>query len=62
MYGAGVYLAGLLAEYGVKVIAIRDDSNPGFGGSSPEPIAANLRPLGAAVRKYRADLGLASGW
>ncbi|HHV93100.1 MAG TPA: phosphoglucomutase/phosphomannomutase family protein [Firmicutes bacterium] len=60
MYGAGAgYLAGLLAEYGVKVIAIRDETNPGFGGSSPEPIAANLRPLGAAVRKYRADLGLA---
>ena len=60
MHGAGAgYLEGLLEEQGVKVIGIRSEINPSFGGSSPEPIAANLRPLASAVRKYRADLGLA---
>ena len=60
MHGAGAgYLEGLLEAHGVKVIGIRNEINPGFGGSSPEPIAANLKPLGAAVRKCGADLGLA---
>ncbi|NLA58730.1 MAG: phosphoglucomutase/phosphomannomutase family protein [Firmicutes bacterium] len=60
MHGAGAgYLETLLGERGVKVIAIRKEINPSFGGTSPEPIAANLKPLAAAVRRYRADLGLA---
>ena len=60
MHGAGAgYLDRLLEERGVKAISIRDEINPAFGGSNPEPIAANLKPLAAAVREHGADLGLA---
>lgn len=61
MHGAGAgYLDRLLEEHGIRVVRIRQEANPGFGGSNPEPIGANLEPLMAAVRRYEADMGLAT--
>lgn len=60
MHGAGRgYLDRLLEECGIKVIRVRHESKADFGGTNPEPIAANLGPLMEAVRRYQADLGLA---
>ena len=46
--GAGV-LVGLLREAGVDAREIRGAPDPWFGGLRPEPIAANMAPLQAAV-------------
>ncbi|NMB46546.1 MAG: phosphoglucomutase/phosphomannomutase family protein [Firmicutes bacterium] len=61
MHGAGVgYLDMLLEEYGVKVVRVRHEVNPGFGSTNPEPIGTNLGPLRAAVGRHKAALGLAT--
>lgn len=58
IYGAGSGYFGALL--GKQVIEIRGDANPGFGGVNPEPIEKNLVPAAEAVRRHRADIGLAT--
>ncbi|MCR4419500.1 MAG: phosphoglucomutase/phosphomannomutase family protein [Clostridia bacterium] len=61
MHGAGRgYLKELLAPTGLKVVEIRGEHNPGFGGVNPEPIERNLTPLFEAVGGLGAALGLAT--
>lgn len=59
LYAAGRgYLSDILREAGCTVHTIHDERNPLFGGSLPEPNAANLVPLGALVRETGAQIGL----
>jgi alpha-D-glucose phosphate-specific phosphoglucomutase len=61
MYGSGrKCIADMLARTRCRVHQIRGEMNPGFGGIHPEPIARYLNALGAAIRSYHADLGLAT--
>ncbi|TDA68749.1 MAG: phosphoglucomutase/phosphomannomutase family protein [Clostridia bacterium] len=61
MYGAGQgYLREFLAEDGLKVVEIRGEINPAFGGVNPEPIAKNLAALATAVREAGAVAGFAT--
>lgn len=61
MYGAGQgYLRELLTENGLKVLEIRGEINPAFGGVNPEPIAKNLAALAAAIRESGAIAGFAT--
>ncbi|MEE9201939.1 MAG: phosphoglucomutase/phosphomannomutase family protein, partial [Dehalococcoidia bacterium] len=61
MYGAGIgYMAGLLSGGRIGLSHIHQERNPAFPGLTPEPIAPNLAPLGAAVRRRHADIGLAT--
>lgn len=62
MHGAAAgYLRSLLAGGKTRVREIRSARNPSFPGmDSPEPIARNLRPLAASVRRRGADVGLAT--
>lgn len=61
MHGSGRgYLKEILTQIGVKVHEIRGDNNPGFGGMNPEPIPPNIQPLQRAVKKFSADVGLAT--
>ncbi|MBC8124786.1 MAG: phosphoglucomutase/phosphomannomutase family protein, partial [Candidatus Kapabacteria bacterium] len=58
MHGAGInFMHHLLPG----VFEIHDDYNPSFGEiDHPEPIAECLEPLSKAVRKRKADMGLAT--
>ena len=57
--GAGsVALPALLERLGVKVIKINCDGDGRFV-HEPEPLPKNLAQLGRAVKKHRADLGMA---
>ncbi|MDD2553611.1 MAG: phosphoglucomutase/phosphomannomutase family protein, partial [Desulfotomaculaceae bacterium] len=59
-HGAGVgYLENLLMHAGASVTAIRDYSDPLFGGSLPEPTATSLSQLKERVINDGAHLGLA---
>ncbi len=61
MHGAtGDLLAAPLAELGFEVRLLHDADNPGFGGISPNPIAAHLGELAHLVRTGAATLGLAT--
>jgi len=61
MYGAGIgYFGRLLSGGDIKLIEINDQRDPDFGGIQPEPIAANLASLSAAVKEQQADVGLAT--
>jgi alpha-D-glucose phosphate-specific phosphoglucomutase len=61
MYGAGAgYLKRVLGGGNVKLTEINGRRNPLFPGIRPEPIAVNLAKLSAAVRKQRANAGLAT--
>ncbi|MEK7848608.1 MAG: phosphoglucomutase/phosphomannomutase family protein, partial [Chloroflexota bacterium] len=61
MYGAGRgYLAELLGKGRIELSHIHHQRNPAFPGLTPEPIAPNLAPLGAAVRRRHAHIGLAT--
>jgi len=42
-----------------NIIAINNRRDPFFGGINPEPVRKNLLSLEAAVKKHRADIGLA---
>ncbi|HCU23390.1 MAG TPA: hypothetical protein DF383_00090 [Deltaproteobacteria bacterium] len=58
IYGAG---GGFFQKLlGKQVVEIRGEENPAFGGVNPEPIEKNLAPAIAAVRKFRAHIGLAT--
>ena len=56
MHGCG----GHLLEELVGGTTIRAERDPFFGGINPEPIAKNLGALGVAVKKTRAQVGLAT--
>ncbi len=50
LYGAGQsYLADTLREFGVEVVEIHGERNPGFGGLHPEPIPPWTDQAAAAV-------------
>ncbi len=61
MYGAGAgYLKTLLGGGNIEVVEINGERNPLFPGIRPEPIAANLAKLSAAVKEQGASVGLAT--
>ena len=62
MHGAGAgYLKALLDGGNLVVTHTQDERNPSFPGMErPEPIAQNLKVLGAAVRRRKAATGLAT--
>ncbi len=61
MYGAGAgFFKMLLGNGAIELIEINKERNPLFPGIQPEPIAANLAKLSAAVKKQGADAGLAT--
>lgn len=60
MHGSGSgYLKALISRLGLEVHALREERNPYFGGTNPEPIAENLQPLIHAVRHLKAHIGIA---
>jgi alpha-D-glucose phosphate-specific phosphoglucomutase len=62
MHGAGAgYLKTLLSGGSLVLTQTQNERNPSFPGmEQPEPIAQNLRVLGAAVRRRKAAAGLAT--
>ena len=61
MHGCGGYiLEELLRNTSCTVQTIRGNPDPLFGGINPEPMMPQLEPLGEAVRKSGADVGLAT--
>ncbi len=62
MHGAGAgYLRRLLAGDKTRIWEVRSARNPAFPGMhNPEPIPRNLSPLRQAVRRHRAQVGLAT--
>jgi len=61
MYGCGGnLLESLLDESACRVQTIRATRDPLFGGINPEPIGKNLGALCEAVKKARAQIGLAT--
>src|SRR5947207_3936444 len=61
MHGCGGYiLEELLRETSCTVQTIRGNPDPLFGGINPEPMMPQLEPLGDAVRKSGAAVGLAT--
>ena len=61
MHGTGERLIeGLLNGGRCRVETIRAETDPLFGGEAPEPIASHLRELQVAVRRRRADVGIAN--
>jgi len=61
MYGAGIgYFGRLLSGGAIQLTEINGERNPNFPGIQPEPIAANLAKLSAAVKEQKADVGLAT--
>lgn len=61
MYGAGMgYSSDILRQHGCQVLAIHEIRDPLFGGSLPEPTAAQLQELIGLVRSEGAELGLAN--
>ncbi|MFB6250474.1 MAG: phosphoglucomutase/phosphomannomutase family protein [Halobellus sp.] len=61
MHGSGRGVTDeLLRSAGADVVCVRDDRDPEFGGTPPEPSAENLGPLVRAVERHDADLGVAN--
>jgi alpha-D-glucose phosphate-specific phosphoglucomutase len=61
MHGAGnKIIERLLTSEKCRVITIRGQPDPTFGGANPEPIIQNLTPLMQAVVTQRANIGLAT--
>ncbi len=61
MYGSGQgYLPQMLSGGRLRVVELHGEHNPLFPGiGAPEPIGRNLGPLMEAVRREKADVGLA---
>jgi alpha-D-glucose phosphate-specific phosphoglucomutase len=60
MHGSGRgVIKGILKGTGCEVTEIRNEMNPGFGGTHPEPIARNLGALAGAISTGMGDFGLA---
>ena len=62
MHGAGAgYLRRLLVGGKTQIWEVRSARNPAFPGMhNPEPIPRNLSPLRRAIRRHRAQVGLAT--
>jgi alpha-D-glucose phosphate-specific phosphoglucomutase len=61
MYGSGrKCIADMLARTRCRVVEIRGEMNPGFGGIHPEPVERYLSALAAAIQAHHADVGLAT--
>ena len=61
MHGSGRGVTDeLLRSAGAEVLNVRDDRDPEFGGTPPEPSTENLGPLVNAVERHGADLGVAN--
>ena len=61
MHGSGRGVVDdLLRSAGAEVVSIRDDRDPEFGGTPPEPSTENLQPLVDAVDAHDAELGVAN--
>ena len=61
MHGTGGRLIERLLRGGrCRVVTLHADPDPLFGGHAPEPIAAHLTALSAAVRSHRGTLGIAN--
>ncbi|MES2201188.1 MAG: phosphoglucomutase/phosphomannomutase family protein [candidate division FCPU426 bacterium] len=61
MHGAGRGCTeAVLARAGVHPLVLRATRDPLFGGDSPEPAEGHISLLTAAVRKHKAQLGLAT--
>jgi len=61
MHGSGRGVTNALLEAaGAEVVTLRDERDPEFGGTPPEPDRANLEGLELAVEEYDADLGVAN--
>ena len=60
MHGSGGRVMESLLAGQPRVQTIRADRNPLFGGVNPEPIEKNLAALCDAVKKSRAQIGLAT--
>ncbi len=61
MYGSGrKCIADMLARTRCRVMEIRGEMNPGFGGIHPEPVGHYLSALAAAIQAHHADIGLAT--
>lgn len=61
MYGSGrKCIADMLARSRCRVVEIRGEMNPGFGGIHPEPVGHYLSALAAAIQAHHADIGLAT--
>lgn len=61
MYGAGKdYTAQVLKGGKCRIITIRGEENPSFGGINPEPILKNLKALIDKIKEEKADVGLAT--
>lgn len=59
MHGSGdSFIAQILKGTSIKVEFIRNNVNPSFGGSRPEPIEENLEGLKIRLKKERFDLGI----
>ncbi len=56
LYGAGqTYLAETLRSFGVEVVELHAERNPGFGGLHPEPIPPHIAEAQAYVREHGFD-------
>mgnify|MGYP006292828763 CR=1 FL=1 len=61
MFGSGrKCIADMLARTRCRVVEIRGEMNPGFGGIHPEPLGHYLSALAAAIQAHHADVGLAT--
>jgi phosphomannomutase len=61
MHGmGGRLLERILAPGGPRVVTLRPEPDPLFGGSNPEPIARHLRGMVRAVRAEGARIGIAT--
>jgi alpha-D-glucose phosphate-specific phosphoglucomutase len=61
MHGSGRGVTDeLLRSAGAEVFNVRDDRDPEFGGTPPEPSAEHLEPLVEAVDRTGAALGIAN--
>jgi phosphomannomutase len=61
MFGSGrKCIADMLARTRCRVVEIRGEMNPGFGGIHPEPVEHYLSALAAAIQAHHADIGLAT--
>lgn len=50
----------IIASPSTRVWTIASKRSDNFGGRQPEPIGPNLKPLAAAIRKHKADMGFAT--
>lgn len=55
----GIYVPALLKAFGVEELIVLNDGSYGKFAHNPEPLPENLTELSAAVRKNKADLGIA---